>query len=234
MLEQTEGLGFAIDYDSKRKIAEPPLNLLFNPSLVGKKDVWAIDITKLLEMLLTIIHVSRNKDLRLCGIAAISSSIIYRLKVESIFRLQKVSMQKKALVESGNHDPIIELGAMELPFRFEPTYPVSLEDLLKVLENMMIELSNPYSRRKGITVEPVQLSGFDQYSQKLEQIIGDYEDRIFDIVNTDREVTFGILTRRMDALEIVRYFIAILYLATKGKIILEQTEDSEDIRISTK
>jgi segregation and condensation protein A len=99
---------------------------------------------------------------------------------------------------------------------------------------MMIELSNPYSRRKGITVEPVQVSGFDQYSQKLEQIIGDYEDRIFDIVNTDREVTFGILTRRMDALEIVRYFIAILYLATKGKIILEQTEDSEDIRISTK
>jgi segregation and condensation protein A len=78
------------------------------------------------------------------------------------------------------------------------------------------------------------VSGFDQYSQKLEQIIGDYEDRIFDIVNTDREVTFGILTRRMDALEIVRYFIAILYLATKGKIILEQTEDSEDIRISTK
>jgi segregation and condensation protein A len=233
-LEQTEGLGFAVDYDSKRKIAEPPLNLLFNPSLVGKKDVWAIDITKLLEMLLTIIHVSRNKDLRLCGIAAISSSIIYRLKVESIFRLQKVSMQKKALVESGNHDPIIELGAMELPFRFEPTYPVSLEDLLKVLENMMIELSNPHSRRKGITVEPVQVPGFDQYSQKLEQIIGDYEDRIFDIVNTDRKVTFGILTRRMDALEIVRYFIAILYLATKGKIILEQTEDSEDIRISTK
>jgi segregation and condensation protein A len=233
-LEETEGLGFAIDHDSKRKIAEPPLNLLFNPSLVGKKDVWAIDITKLLEMLLTIIHVSRNKDLRLCGIAAISSSIIYRLKVESIFRLQKVSMQKKALVESGNHDPIVELGAMELPFRFEPTYPVSLEDLLKVLKNMMIELSNPFSRRKGIAVEPVQVSGFDQYSQKLEQIIGDYEDRIFDIVNTEREVTFGILTRRMDALEIVRYFIAILYLATKGKIILEQTEDSEDINISTK
>lgn len=234
MLEEAESLGFEIDYDSKRKIAEPPLNLLFNPSLVGKNDVWAIDITKLLEMLLAIIHVSGNKDLRLCGIAAISSSIIYRLKVESIFRLQKVSMQKKALVESGNHDPIVELGAMELPFRFEPTYPVSLEDLLKVLENMMIELSNPYSRRKGITVEPVQLSGFDQYTQKLEQIIGNYEDRIFHIVKRDREVTFGILTRRMESLEVVRYFIAILYLATKGKIILEQTEDSEDIRIATK
>lgn len=234
MLEEAESLGFEIDYDSKRKIAEPPLNLLFNPSLVGKNDVWAIDITKLLEMLLAIIHVSGNKDLRLCGIAAISSSIIYRLKVESIFRLQKVSMQKKALVESGNHDPIVELDAMELPFRFEPTYPVSLEDLLKVLENMMIELSNPYSRRKGITVEPVQLSGFDQYTQKLEQIIGNYEDRIFDIVKRDREVTFGILTRRMDSLEVVRYFIAILYLATKGKIILEQTEDSEDIRIATR
>lgn len=234
MLEETESLNFAIDHDSKRKIAEPPLNLLFNPSLVGKKDVWAIDIAGLLEMLLTVIHASRNRDLRLCGIAAISSSIIYRLKVESIFRLQKVSMQKKTLVEPGNHDPIVELGAMELPFRFEPTFPVSLEDLLKVLENMMLELSNPYSRRKGITVEPVQVSGFDQYSQKLEQIIADYEDRIFHFINADREVTFRILTLRMDALEVARYFIAILYLATKGKIILEQTEESEDIRISPK
>ena len=34
--------------DSKKMIAEPPLNLLFNPSLLtAKKDVWDINVTML-------------------------------------------------------------------------------------------------------------------------------------------------------------------------------------------
>ena len=153
MLEGRENSEVTINYDSKKKIAEPPLNLLFNPSLVSKKDVWHIDITKLLGMLLNIIHDSGKKDLRLCGIAALSSSMIHRLKVESIFRLEKVSMQKKSIVDPGTPDPVTELNAIELPFRFESTYPVSLEELLQVLEKMIFELSNPDSRKK-LTIEP--------------------------------------------------------------------------------
>jgi hypothetical protein len=41
--------------DSKM-ISEPPLSLLFNPSLLTtKKDVWDIDVTMLLDMLLKLI-----------------------------------------------------------------------------------------------------------------------------------------------------------------------------------
>src|SRR3954471_12225535 len=84
--------------DSKKMMAEPPLNLLFNPSLLtAKKDVWDINVTMLLEMLLKLLNTTGKKDLRICGIAALSSSIIYRLKVESIFRLEKIAMQRKGL-----------------------------------------------------------------------------------------------------------------------------------------
>lgn len=171
MLQGRENSDVAINYDSKKKIAEPPLNLLFNPSLVSKKDVWDIDISNLLGLLLNIIHASGKKDLRLCGIAALSSSMIHRLKVESIFRLEKVAMQKKTIIDAVSHDPVTDLNAIELPFRFESTYPVSLEELLQVLENMIFEISNPDSRRKKLTIEPVQGFDFDQYSQKFEQII---------------------------------------------------------------
>ncbi|MGC1932268.1 MAG: hypothetical protein WA667_25125 [Candidatus Nitrosopolaris sp.] len=224
---------FTINYDSKKKIAEPPLNLLFNPSLVSRKDVWDIDISKLLGMLLNIIHASGKKDLRLCGIAALSSSMIHRIKVESIFRLEKVAMQKKAIVDPGSHDPVTDLNAIELPFRFESTYPVSLEDLLQVLQNMIFELSNPDSRRK-LTIEPVQVFDFDHYSHKFEQIIREYEKTIFGIVNVGGVVMFKMLVSKMEALEVVRYFIALLYLATKGKISLEQIEESGDIKITIK
>lgn len=79
-------------------IATPPLNLLFNTSLLGKQNVWEINISKLLELLLKIINSSGKKDLRICGIAAWSSSLIYRLKVESIFQLEKLSLEKKVMI----------------------------------------------------------------------------------------------------------------------------------------
>jgi segregation and condensation protein A len=234
LLQGRENSDVAINYDSKKKIAEPPLNLLFNPSLVSKKDVWDIDISKLLGLLLSIIHASGKKDLRLCGIAALSSSMIHRLKVESIFRLEKVAMQKKTIIDPVSHDPVTDLNAIELPFRFESTYPVSLEELLQVLENMIFEISNPDSRKKKLTIEPVQGFDFDQYSQKFEQIIRQYEDKIFGIVNVDHVVMFRMLISKMGALEVARYFIALLYLVTKGKINLEQSEESEDIKITIK
>ena len=232
LLQGRDNSDVAINYDSKKKIAEPPLNLLFNPSLVSKKDVWDIDISKLLGLLLNIIHASGKKDLRLCGIAALSSSMIHRLKVESIFRLEKVAMQKKTIIDPVSHDPVTDLNAIELPFRFESTYPVSLEELLQVLENMIFEISNPDSRRKKLSIEPVQGFDFDQYSQKFEQIIRQYEDKIFGIVNVDHVVMFRMLISKMGALEVARYFIALLYLVTKGKINLEQSE--EDIKITIK
>ena len=233
MLEGRENSEVTINYDSKKKIAEPPLNLLFNPSLVSKKDVWHIDITKLLGMLLNIIHDSGKKDLRLCGIAALSSSMIHRLKVESIFRLEKVSMQKKSIVDPGTPDPVTELNAIELPFRFESTYPVSLDELLQVLEKMIFELSNPDSRKK-LTIEPIEGFDFDQYSQKFEQTMREYEDKILGIVNVDRVVMFAMIISKMEALEVARYFIALLYLVTKEKISLEQSEVSGDIKITIK
>jgi chromatin segregation and condensation protein Rec8/ScpA/Scc1 (kleisin family) len=57
---------------------------------------------------------------------------------------------------------------------------------------------------------------------------------ILDIVNADGAVMFRMLVAKMESLEVVRCFIAMLYLATKGKVDLEQIEALEDIRITKK
>jgi len=215
--------------DSKM-ISEPPLNLLFNPSLLTtKKDVWDIDVTMLLDMLLKLINTTGKKDLRVCGIAALSSSIIYRLKVESIFRLEKIAMQRKGVDEHQLHQSVPDLNPVEIPFRIESTYPVSLEELLHVLENMISELANPKPKKKQLNLEPVEIFDFDQYLIKFEHILQRYEDMIFDIVSADGEAIFKILVAKMEPIEIVRCFIAVLYLAMKGKVNLEQIE--EDLKI---
>jgi len=221
----------AAEPDTKKSIAQPPLNLLFNPSLLVRKDVWNIDVALLLEMFLRLINATGNKDLRICGIAAVSSSMIYRLKVESIFALEKIAMQRKG-IEDPNQQPIPQLNPVELPFRIESTYPVSVEDLLHMLENMIMELANPRPRKKQVELEPVQGFDFDQYLVKFEQIIQRYEDMILDIVSADGVLMFKTLVERMEPVETARCFIAMLYLAMKGKVELDQQEGSDDVKIT--
>jgi segregation and condensation protein A len=220
--------------DAKKRIAEPPLNMLFNLSLLAKKDVWDIDITMLLTMLLNIINNTGKKDLRVCGIAVLSSSLIHRLKVESIFRLEKIAMQKEGVKISQPLEAIPQLNPIEITYRIEPTYPVSLEDLLRVLENMIFELANPRPKRKQIELEPVQTFDFDQYLLKFEQILQEYENMILDILRADGTAMFKTLVKKMELIDVVRCFIAILYLAMKEKIILESIEELEDIKIIIK
>ena len=221
------------DITTKKSISQPPLDLLFNPSVLSKKDVWEIDLSLLLEMLLKLINNSGKKDLRMCGIAALSSSLIYRLKVESILRLEKISQTKKG-IQIVDIRPIPNLKPLEIPFRIEPTYPVTLEELLHVLENMINGLANPRPRRNQLNLESVETFNFDEYIVKFEKILQSYEDMIYDIVTADKRVEFKNLTLKMNSTEVVRCFIAILYLAMKRKIFLEQNGDEILISLNEK
>jgi segregation and condensation protein A len=203
--------------ERRKKIAEPPLNILFNPSIVGKKNVWDINVSLLLEMLLNLLGLTGKKDLRVCGIAAVSSSMIHRLKVESIFNLEKIAMQRKQIEEPQSDKPIIPLNVVQLPFRFESTYPLSLEDLLQVLENMILDITNRNNQKdKLVRLDQLDTFDFDQYFVKLEQVIQEYEN----------------IVSGMNPIEVARCFLAILHLATKGKIELEQVDAEEDIKIT--
>ena len=165
--------------------------------------------------------------------------MIYRLKVESIFVLEKIAMQKKGLNDPSNEVeqllPIPQLNPIELPFRIESTYPASVEDLLHMLENMIMELANPRSKRRKqeIELDPIQTFDFDQYLIKFEKIIQDYEDMIYDIVAADGMLMFKTLVNKLEPVEMARCFIAMLYLAMKCKIQLDHPhEDLEDIKMT--
>jgi segregation and condensation protein A len=207
---------------TKKQISRPPLNLLFNPSLIDRQDVWKIDVVKLLEMLLAILKASGNNDLRVCGVAILTSALIHRLKVESIFKLDKIANQKETKDNKSKNNekkmPVPELENISLPFRKETLYPASLEELLLILENMITELSNPTVRKNQIYLEPVQTFDFQEYLIKFEKVIEEYEIRLYDILVVDKEILFNSFVKDMNSLEIARYFIAMLYLAMKGKI----------------
>ena len=210
---------------SPDSISQAPVNILFNPNSVAKKDVWDIDLIQILNLLIKILEKTGKKDLRVAGMAALSSSLIYRMKVESIFALQRAAMEKKPIRQRTDVD--IEL--IDIPYRHESTYPVSLDDLLGLLQNLIGTIANPQSRRNKLEIEPIEAPDFQEYFISLENIIGKYEDLIIKKIS---EIGYGMLQeiiKDLDAVDSIRCFFAILFLARDEKVDLEQIND--DIKI---
>jgi len=207
-------------------ISQAPVNILFNPSSVAKKDVWYIDLIQILDLLIKILVKNGKKDLRVAGMAALSSSLIYRMKVESIFALPRAAMEKKPIRQRTDGD--IEL--IDIPYRHESTYPVSLDDLLELLQNLIGTIANPQSRRnKRLEIEPIEAPDFQEFFISLESIIGKYEDLIMKKI---AHTGFGILQEiiaDLDQVDSIRCFFAALFLARDQRVDLEQIED--DIKI---
>ena len=207
-------------------IAQEPINVLFDPKAVVKKDVWEIDLIQILNLLAKILEKTGRKDLKVAGMAALSSSLIYRMKVESIFALQKAAMEKKPSFQRTDVD--IEL--IDIPYRHESTYPVSLDDLLGLLQNLIGTIANPQSRRnRKLEIEPIEAPDFQEFFISLESIIGKYEDLIMKkIADTGVGLLQNIIAE-LDQVDSIRCFFAALFLARDQKVDLEQQED--DIKI---
>ncbi len=208
-------------------ISTAPVNILFNPISAAKKNVWEIDLIQILNLLVKILEKNGKKDLRVAGMAALSSSLIYRMKVESIFALQKAAMEKKPLKQRTDVD--VEL--IDIPYRHESTYPVSLDDLLGLLQNLIGTIANPQSRRnRQLEIEPIEPPNFQEYFISLESIIGKYEDLVVKKISPKG---FGLLQNiiiDLNEVDSIRCFFAILFLARDEKVELEQIE--EDIKIT--
>ena len=207
-------------------IAQEPINILFDPKAVVKKDVWEIDLIQILNLLAKILEKTGRKDLKVAGMAALSSSLIYRMKVESIFALQKAAMEKKPSFQRTDVD--IEL--IDIPYRHESTYPVSLDDLLGLLQNLIGTIANPQSRRnKKLDIEPIEAPDFQEFFISLESIIGKYEDLIMKKIADTGVGLLQDIIAELDQVDSIRCFFAALFLARDQKVDLEQQDD--DIKI---
>ena len=215
-----------VSEDQPLSISTAPVNILFGPLSAAKKDVWEIDLIHILNLLIKILEKNGKKDLRVAGMAALSSSLIYRMKVESIFALQKAAMEKKPV----NQRTDVDIELINMPYRHESTYPVSLDDLLGLLQNLIGTIANPQSRRsKQLEIEPIEPPNFQEYFISLENIIGKYEDLILRKISL---AGFGFIQEiisELDQIDSIRCFFAVLFLARDDKVELEQIE--EDIKI---
>jgi segregation and condensation protein A len=126
----------------------------------------------------------------------------------------------------------VDIELIDIPYRHESTYPVSLDDLLGLLQNLIGTIANPQSRRnKQFEIEPIEAPDFQEYFTSLENIIGKYEDLV---MNKISKTGFGFLQdiiAELDQMDSIRCFFAALFLARDQKVDLEQVEDNIKISI---
>ena len=213
--------------ETKAEISKIPINILFDPEGVKKKDIWEIDLIQILTMLIKVLEKADKKDLRVAGMAALSSSLIYRMKVENIFALQKAAMENKPIKQRSD----IDIQMLDIPYRHESTYPVSLDELLDLLENLIGTIANPRERRSNqLKFDPVEAPDFKKYFNNLENIIGEYQDLILRKLEPDGTALLASITKDLDTTDSIRCFFAILFLARDEKIDLLQIDD--DIKVT--
>ena len=226
---QLECEEFMSQEETKSLISKVPINVLFNPEGIQKRDVWDIDLIQILSMLLKILEKTDKKDLRVAGMAALSSSLIYKLKVESIFALQKAAMEKKPLRQRTD----VDIDILEFPYRHESTYPVSLDELLDLLENLIGTIANPRERKGNkLRFEPIEPPDFKKIFNSLENIIGEYQDLILRKLQANGSLLLEKIVEELDTTDSIRCFFAILFLARDEKIDILQEEGEEEIRVT--
>ncbi|PXF22698.1 MAG: chromosome segregation protein ScpA [Thaumarchaeota archaeon] len=215
------------DDEEISSISQDPVNILFNPSVIQKKDVWQINLIEILKLLIKILEETGKKDLKVAGMAALSSSLIYRMKVESIFALQKAAMEKKPLINRRD----VDIDILDIPYRHESTYSVSLDELLDLLENLIGSIANPRSRRnRQLDFEAIQPPDFKEYFIPFENLVVKYESLIIRKIRGTGSGLLKQIVADLDSLDSIRCFFAVLFLARDQKVELEQTDD--DIQVT--
>ena len=214
--------------ETKSEISKVPLNILFDPEGVKKKDIWEIDLMQILTMLVGVLEKADKKDLRIAGMAALSSSLIYRMKVENIFALQKAAMENKPIRQRSD----IDIQMLDIPFRHESTYPVSLNELLDLLENLIGTIANPRERRSSqLSFEPVDVPDFKNIMNNLENLIPQYQDLILKKLESNGTALLASITKDLDITDSIRCFFATLFLARDEKVDLVQVDDDISITL---
>ncbi|NWK05388.1 chromosome segregation protein ScpA [Marine Group I thaumarchaeote] len=215
------------DGEEISSISQDPVNILFNPSVIQKKDVWQINLIEILKLLIKILEETGKKDLKVAGMAALSSSLIYRMKVESIFALQKAAMEKKPLINRRD----VDIDILDIPYRHESTYSVSLDELLDLLENLIGSIANPRSRRnRQLDFDAIQPPDFKEYLVPFENLVVKYQSLIIRKIRGTGSGLLKQIVADLDSLDSIRCFFAVLFLARDQKVELEQTDD--DIQVT--
>ncbi|MBI4257788.1 MAG: hypothetical protein HY619_02435 [Thaumarchaeota archaeon] len=205
-------------------LSKMPLNILVNPRVLKSQKPWEVDLTTLLETFLKILGETGPPDLRLAGSAALTSAILYRLKVETMFLFERLKPELSS--EETEEPPQIII----MPFRYE-LRSTGLEELLKIFERVVedILLQSQSVRPPSVISEAEPRLEMDFVYANIRNMLASFRAEVLAILRSSGDFFFADFVKGLTLIEKARRFVLLLFLAMDNIVGLEQV--GEDIRV---
>lgn len=212
--------------NSKPFYLKPPWQILFDLARLHKIYPWDVNIAYLLSSFLTEMKKRGYIDFAASGTALLSSSIILRLQSERILKLEEPPKPPQPQIQDYVPPPL------QLPFRYELT-STTIQNLLTALE----EVLKSEKIQKPVKVIPIEAPPSDIF-QEQDKIFAEIEVKIMVLfeelknIGVEGLIPFSKVVLGKPKTEIVRIFILLIFLASKGFIELFQEEEFGEIYIA--
>lgn len=204
-----------------------PYLILFDLLRLHRVKPWDVNIANLLNTFLTEMKDHGHIDFSASGTALLSSSIIHRMKSELVLKMEDPPRSPPQRLQEDVPPPL------PLPLRFEYT-ATPLSEVLQAIEEV-IKSEVQLLSHKTSDLKPVPLvEELDDFITNIQDHLETLYHRLIHEFKNLQQISFTKLTTKMDILEVVRTFILILFLASRGNIELFQNPDSNDIMIKVK
>jgi len=124
----------------------------------------------------------------------------------------------------------VDIDFLDIQYRHESTYSVSLDELLDLLENLIGSIANPRSRRnRQLDFEAIHPPDFKEYFVPFENLVVKYQSLIIRKIRGTGSGLLKQIVADLDSLDSIRSIFAVFFLARDQKVELEQIDD--DIQV---
>ena len=205
-----------------------PYAVLFDLLHLHRVKPWDVHLEELLTGLMKEMRGRGYIDFSVSGTALLTSAILLRMKSELLLKMEEPP--KSPVERPTDFVP----PPLAFPIRYQST-TTSLEEVLKgILEVLKAEKLVPVGTSQLISRTPAVFEQVDDWLVKIEEEIKAFYSQLLRAGTKGSTLSFLDLLGDGDAVQAVRMFIMLLFLAFEGKVGLNQRAEFADIEIEMK
>ncbi|WP_230972202.1 segregation/condensation protein A [Archaeoglobus neptunius] len=226
---------------------EDPIEILIEMAKRGEIDPWNINVVDVTDRFLKRLETAKKLDLRVSGRVLLYAAILVRMKAEAITLEALGGEEEEEFDEFYFIDEPLEFPEYEFEYEgeFEDTILevlasqrrrvrkiTTLRDLIDELRRAE-EVEKRRRRRRRAQKQDVNIDVALRvpHEESLEEMIARVEREVFDILRKRKAVTLFSLVRGWDVSMLVDYYVSILHLAFRRKVLINQEEFYGDVEI---
>ncbi len=210
---------------SSEDILEEPIEILVTLAKNGEIDPWNIDIVEVTDKFLRHVEELEKMDLRVSGRTLLYAAILLRMKSNVLVEVEAEEPQD--IEDDSVQFEITDYPVPAIPLRRSSNRPVTLEELLselkkaEALEKRRMERFQSRTEERRVTIEEVLSFA---HEEDIESRVCRMRELLNEHFEKQKYIKFSDLSSPLDRAGKVVAYLALLFLATKKEIWLEQEE----------